>query len=67
MFESRVQPALGLGAHIDPQAGRDWDPVVSAGVVGNLGRVVLYGGLDVVHGTPEVGFAYNFRYGGGEE
>ena len=65
VFESRVQPALGLGAHIDPQAGRDWDPVVSAGVVGNLGRVVLYGGLDVVHGTPEVGISYNFRYGGG--
>ena len=67
VFESRVQPALGLGAHIDPQAGRDWDPVVSAGAVGNLGRVVLYGGLDVVHGTPEIGIAYNFRYGGGEE
>ncbi|MCS3630809.1 hypothetical protein GGP55_001408 [Salinibacter ruber] len=67
VFESRVQPALGLGAHIDPQAGRDWDPVVSAGVVGNLGRVVLYGGLDVMHGTPEVGISYNFRYDGGDE
>ncbi len=67
VFESRVQPALGLGAHIDPQAGRDWDPVVSAGVVGNLGRVVLYGGLDVVHGTPEVGISYNFRHGDGEK
>ncbi|WP_263784513.1 hypothetical protein [Salinibacter grassmerensis] len=67
VFESRVQPALGFGAHIDPQAGRDWAPVVSAGVVGNLGRVVLYGGLDVVHGTPEIGVSYNFRYGDGGE
>ncbi len=67
VFESRVQPALGLGAHIDPQEGRDWGPVVSAGVVGNLGRVILYGGVDVVHGTPEVGISYNFRYGGEKE
>mgnify|MGYP006426974237 CR=1 FL=1 len=67
VFESRVQPAVGLGAHIDPQEGRDWDPVVSAGLVGNLGRVVLYGGVDVVHGTPEVGISYNFRHGGGAE
>ncbi len=67
VFKSRVQPAVGLGAHIDPAAGRDWDPIVSAGLVGNLGRVVLYGGIDVVQGTPEVGVAYNFRYGGDEE
>jgi len=67
VFASRVQPAVGLGAHIDPGAGRDWDPIVSAGLVGNLGRIVLYGGIDVVQGTPEVGVAYNFRYGGGEE
>ena len=67
VFESRVQPAVGLGAHIDPKAGRDWDPIVSAGLVGNLGRVVLYGGVDLVQGTPEIGVAYNFRYGGSEE
>jgi hypothetical protein len=67
VFESRVQPAVGLGAHIDPQEGRDWDPVVSAGLVGNVGRVVLYGGVDLVQGTPEVGISYNFRHGGGEE
>jgi hypothetical protein len=58
---------VGLGAHIDPQAGRNWDPIVSAGLVGNLGRVVLYGGVDLVQGTPEIGVAYNFRYGGGAE
>ena len=67
VFESRVQPAVGLGAHIDPQAGRDWDPIVAAGLVGNLGRVVLYGGVDLVQGAPEIGVAYNFRYGGSEE
>ena len=67
VFESRLQPAVGLGAHIDPQAGRDWEPIVSAGLVGNLGRVVLYGGVDLVQGTPEIGVAYNFRFGGREE
>lgn len=64
VFGSRVQPAVGLGVRVDPDAGRDVEPAVSGGVVGNLGRVVLYGGFDVVQETPEVGVAYNFRYGG---
>jgi hypothetical protein len=38
------------------------EPAVSAGLVGNLGRFVLYGGYDIVQNTPEVGLAYNFRY-----
>ena len=66
VFESRVQPAVGVGAHIDPGAGRDWEPVVSVGLVGNLGRFVLHGGVDVVQGTPEISVAYNFRYEGDE-
>lgn len=63
VFESRIQPAVGLGVHVDPEEGRDVDPAVSGGLVGNFGRFVLYGGVDVVEGTPEVGLAYNFRYG----
>ena len=66
VFESRLQPAVGVGAHIDPGAGRDWEPVVSVGLVGNLGRFVLHGGVDVVQGTPEISVAYNFRYEGDE-
>ena len=60
-FGARVQPALGLGVMVDPGAGRDVEPAVSGGLVGNLGRIVLYGGVDVVHGTPEVGVSYNIR------
>jgi hypothetical protein len=67
VFESRVQPAVGLGVQVDPEEGRDVDPAVSGGLVGNFGRFVLYGGVDVVEGTPEVGLAYNFRYGRGED
>ena len=61
LFGARVQPALGLGVMVDPGAGRDVEPAVSGGLVGNLGRIVLYGGVDVVHGTPEVGVSYNIR------
>jgi len=67
VFGSRIQPAVGLGVRIDPDRGRDWEPAVSGGLVGNLGRFVLYGGVDVVQGTPEIGVAYNFRYGGNEK
>jgi hypothetical protein len=66
LFGARVQPALGLGVMVDPGAGRDVEPAVSGGLVGNLGRIVLYGGIDVTRGTPEVGLSYNFRYGGGK-
>jgi len=64
VFGARAQPALGLGVRIDPDAGRDVEPSVSGGVVGNLGRFVLYGGVDVAQVTPEFGLAYNIRYGG---
>ena len=67
VFGSRVQPALGLGVRIDPDAGSDVEPSLSGGLVGNLGRFVLYGGVDVLQGTPEVGLAYNFRYGDDEQ
>jgi hypothetical protein len=30
--------------------------------VGNFGRVVVMGGVDVVQGTPEFGLAINFRF-----
>lgn len=64
VFGARVQPAVGLGVQIDPDVGRDVEPAISGGLVGNFGRFVLYGGFDVVQQTPEIGFAYNFRYGG---
>ena len=67
VFGARVQPAIGLGVRIDPDQGRDWEPAVSGGLVGNFGRFVLYGGIDVVQGAPEVGLAYNFRYGGTDQ
>jgi len=63
VFGSRVQPAVGLGVQVDPDEGRDVEPAVSGGLVGNLGRFVLYGGVDVTEGTPEIGLAYNFQYG----
>lgn len=67
VFESRIQPAVGLGVQVDPDAGRDVEPAVSGGLVGNFGRFVLYGGVDVTEGTPEIGLAYNFQYGTDEE
>lgn len=67
VFESRLQPAVGLGVRINPDRGRDWEPAVSGGLVGNLGQFVLYGGVDVVQLTPEIGIAYNFRYSRGED
>jgi hypothetical protein len=66
VFDARVQPAVGLGVRIDPGAGRNVDPAVSGGLVGNLGRFVLYGGVDVVQGTPEIGISYNLRGGGND-
>jgi hypothetical protein len=62
VFASRVQPAIGLGVQADTGGGSDVEPAVSAGIVGNLGRFVLYGGYDIAQNTPEVGLAYNFRY-----
>jgi hypothetical protein len=67
VFESRIQPAVGLGVQVDPSEGRDVEPAVSGGLVGNFGRFVLYGGVDVTEGMPEIGLAYNFRYGTDEE
>lgn len=67
VFESRVQPAVGLGIQVGSGNGRDIDPAVSGGLVGNFGRFVLYGGVDVVEGTPEVGVTYNFRSSAGED
>ena len=63
VFASRVQPAVGLGVQIDPTREGDVVPAASLGLAGNLGRVVLFGGIDVVQGTPELGLAYNFRSG----
>ena len=62
VLASRVQPAIGLGVQVDTGGGSDVKPAVSAGIVGNLGRFVLYGGFDLAQNTPEVGLAYNFRY-----
>jgi len=64
VFSSRVQPAVGLGVQIDPQREEDVVPSASFGLAGNFGRVVLFGGVDVMQATPEFGVAYNFRYRG---
>ena len=58
-----VQPALGLGAMATAEGDNtDVEPSVLVGLAGNLGRVVLIGGYDVVQGTPEVGVAINFKF-----
>jgi hypothetical protein len=62
VFESRIQPAVGLGVQIDPQREGNVVPSASVGMAGNFGRFVVFGGVDVVQTTPEVGGAYNFRY-----
>ena len=62
VFESRVQPAVGLGLQIDPARDRDVRPALSLGLAANFAKVVVFGGVDVVHNTPEVGVVYNFRY-----
>lgn len=67
VFGAPVQPALGLGVQVEALRDQETQPAVSVGLVGNLGRVVLYGGVDVVHQTPEVGLSYNFRYRSPEE
>lgn len=63
VFNAPIQPAASVGLRLetfgdDTQA----DPSVSLGLVGNTGRIVLYGGYDVVHSTAEFGLTYNFRY-----
>ncbi len=67
VFEARVQPAVGLGLQIDPQRTASLRPSVSFGLVGNFNPVVLYGGVDVIQQTPELGIMYNFRFGRGQE
>ena len=63
VFGGPVQPALGLGAMATAQGDdTDVEPSVFVGLAGNLGRVVLMGGYDVVQGTPEFGLAINFKF-----
>lgn len=61
-------PALGAAAAVGLVAvvggtvglyGRGDTPI---GLAANWERVVLFGGVDVVQGTPEVGLTYNVRY-----
>jgi hypothetical protein len=61
VFSSRIQPAAGLGLQVDPKHEEGARPSVSLGLAGNFGRIVLFGGVDVVQSTPEIGLAYNFR------
>ncbi|MFO8100231.1 MAG: hypothetical protein R6T83_11505 [Salinibacter sp.] len=61
VFRAPVQPAVGAGVQIDAARAPNVRPSVSTGLVGNLGRIVLYGGVDVVQQTPEIGVTYNFR------
>lgn len=60
-FGARLQPAVGLGGHVE--TGGTWrlEPAVSLGLAANFRRVVVFGGVDVVQQTPEVGLTYNFR------
>jgi len=60
--ESRIQPAAGVGVQIDPAGSDDVEPSVSLGLAGNFGRIVLFGGVDLVQETPEIGLTYNFRH-----
>lgn len=63
MLDAPVQPALGIGAVATAEGDETTvEPSVSLGVAGNLGRVVLMGGYDVVQGAPEFGLAINFRF-----
>jgi hypothetical protein len=58
-----VQPAVGLGAMATAEGDNtDIEPSIMLGLAGNLGRVVLLGGYDVVQGTPEFGLAINFKF-----
>ncbi|MFB6249991.1 MAG: hypothetical protein ABEL97_15645 [Salinibacter sp.] len=65
VFSSPIQPAAGLGVQIDPARDRDVAPAVSLGLAGNFGRIVVFGGVDLVQVTPEVGLTYNLRHGRG--
>jgi hypothetical protein len=65
VFSAPVQPAAGLGVQVDPARDRDVAPSVSLGLAGNFGRIVLFGGVDLVQETPEIGLTYNFRHGRG--
>ncbi len=59
---SPVQPAVGTGVQL--QAVGDETTVnlsLSFGAVVNTGRIVVFGGYDVIRETPEFGFTYNFR------
>jgi len=63
VFGAPVQPAVGLGALATAEGdATEVEPSVSLGLVGNFGRVVVMGGVDVVQGTPEFGLAINFRF-----
>ncbi len=62
VFSLPLQPAVGLGLQVDPQHEGGARPSASLGLAGNFGRIVLFGGVDVVQTTPEIGLAYNFRY-----
>lgn len=62
VFSSYIQPAVGVGVQISPAREREVQPAVSLGMAVNWERVVLFGGVDVVQATPEVGVTYNFRY-----
>lgn len=63
VISSPIQPAAGLGVQIDPARDREVAPSVSVGLAGNFGRIVLFGGVDLVQETPEIGLTYNFRHG----
>jgi len=67
VFGSRLQPAAGLGVQIDPGGSDDVEPSASLGLAGNFGQIVLFGGVDLVQDTPEIGLTYNFRHGRGDD
>ncbi|WP_169577933.1 hypothetical protein [Salisaeta longa] len=64
VFRSVVQPAVGLGVHVETQDDTySTRAAVPVGLVVNASRVVVFGGVDLVGATPMVGLAVNLRSG----
>lgn len=62
-FDAPVQPAVGLGALATAEGNETTvEPGLMLGAVGNLGRVLVIGGYDVLRQAPEFGVAVNFRF-----
>lgn len=62
LFRSPIQPMIGAGALLRGQDGSvNARPVVSLGLAGNFGTMILLGGYDLLEGGIEFGMVFNFR------